>query len=452
MQTKIGSQSLAAGAATVDITPGKPMSLYGYPHVPRLSTGVGDPLLSVAVCLESAGSAVLCIANDVIFVSRATTARVRDRVSAETGIPAGHILIGATHTHSGPATVDYVSNSDDPTVPKVDAAYLACLEDAMSRAAIQAWQSRRPAEAAFISADATGIGTNRHHPDGPSDLSVPVLGIRDRATGEPIALLLVCTMHPTVLHADSTLVSGDFPAYARSYLQQNVVGASCPIAYFMGAAGDQSPRHVTRANTFAEAERIGHILGRAVETALGTAHYTSHLPLAAGQAWVDLPRRVPPPLAEAEQLMHHARARLEQKMRDGSPAADVRTAECDLFGAEETVAIARAAEQGRLTQALADCLPAEIQVLAIGSHRLVGWPGEFFVEFAARLRDPFPEAHVISCANGDLQGYIVTQEAVDQQRYEAGNALLRSPDAGQIVVDRTIALLQALKHTAAAGT
>ena len=68
-------------------------------------------------------------------------------------------------------------------------------------------------------------------------------------------------MHPTVLHEDSTLVSGDFPAMTRQYLQEHVLGADCPVLYHTGPSGNQSPRHVTRANTFDEAERLGGLLG-----------------------------------------------------------------------------------------------------------------------------------------------------------------------------------------------
>jgi hypothetical protein len=251
-------------------------------------------------------------------------------------------------------------------------------------------------------------------------------------------------MHPTVLHGDSTLVSGDFPAAARTYLQREVVGRQCPVAYFMGCSGNQSPRHVTREKTVAECERIGGILGRAVETSLKNVRYSRDLPIAASQAYVDLPPRMPPGVAEAERQMNDAKARLYELCLKRAPAAEVRTAECDWFGAEETHAIARAAAEGRLDKALADCLPAEIQVFALGSHAIIAWPGEFFVEFQLAVRQQFPDAAIITCANGDLQGYVVTQDAIDQKRYEAGNAMLKSTDAGDIVVRQTLTMLREL--------
>jgi hypothetical protein len=48
-------------------------------------------------------------------------------------------------------------------------------------------------------------------------------------------------------------------------------------------------------------------------------------------------------------------------------------------------------------------------------------------------------------ANGELQGYLVTQEAVEQGWYEAGNSLLNGPRAGQILVETTERLVSSLK-------
>jgi hypothetical protein len=70
----------------------------------------------------------------------------------------------------------------------------------------------------------------------------------------------------------------------------------------------------------------------------------------------------------------------------------------------------------------------------------VAWPGEFFVEYALAVKARSPNTHVITLANGELQGYIVTMEAAKQNLYEATNALF-SPDNGSRVVQATMALI-----------
>src|SRR2546421_6806891 len=263
----IASTKLLAGAAAVDITPDRSLHLAGYPHVTRYSTGVHDPLLSSALCLGAGNTRVLIIGNDIIYVSKQLVTRARQRIAQQTGIPGENILISATHTHSGPKMLDPIATSDDPAIPKTDVEYVAFVEDAIVGAAVRAARHLVPAEIGLAAADASGVGTNRRDPNGPRDLDVPVLLVRDLKSN-PIAAMLVCSMHPTVLHEDSTLISGDFPGLARRRLQRNVLGDDCVVLYHTGPAGNQSPRHVTRANTFDEAERLGGIPAHAPATVI----------------------------------------------------------------------------------------------------------------------------------------------------------------------------------------
>ena len=54
-----------------------------------------------------------------------------------------------------------------------------------------------------------------------------------------------------------------------------------------------------------------------------------------------------------------------------------------------------------------------------------------------------PATSVITLANGDLQGYIVTEEAVEQGVYESGNAVFAAAN-GRRFVAATLALLREL--------
>ncbi|MDD4889242.1 MAG: neutral/alkaline non-lysosomal ceramidase N-terminal domain-containing protein, partial [Phycisphaerae bacterium] len=331
------SLSLNAGAAVADITPARPAFLFGYPHVARYSTGIHDRLLSSALYLSDGRTPLLFVANDVIYVGKASAERVRRRITERTGVPAGNIMVTATHTHSGPVTVDCVFCEADAVVPKADPAYVALLEDGIVDAAVRAVGAAQPAEVGLAIADANGIGTHRRDPAGPSNLAVPVLSVRSVGARQPIAAMLVCSMHPTVLHEDSTLVSGDFPAAARRYVQQNVLGTDCPVLHHTGPCGNQSPRHVVRGQTFAEAERLGEILGRAVERAIRDTDYRGEAALATRRALVDLPVRAFPPIRQAEQVRAAAAAKLARLREQKAPSPQVRTAEVDWFGSEELV-------------------------------------------------------------------------------------------------------------------
>jgi neutral ceramidase len=89
----------------------------------------------------------------------------------------------------------------------------------------------------------------------------------------------------------------------------------------------------------------------------------------------------------------------------------------------------------------ASVMPAEIMLMRIGPWCFVGWPGEAFVEFSLAVKAKYPNCHVISLANGELQGYLVTEEAVRERWYEAMNSLFDCPRAGMMLVEKTLELL-----------
>ena len=438
------SSRLTAGAAQVEITPEDSQFLFGYPHVARYSTGVHDPIYSSALYLSDGQVQAMFVASDIIFVSKQVVSRARERIEKATGIAANNIMITATHTHSAPHTVNHPSNESDPLVPKVDTKYVQFMEDRIVEAATQAFENAQDAKLGLAIADDTGVGTNRRDPKGLADHNVPVLMVKS-ADDKNIACMLVCTMHPTVLHEDSTLISGDFPGLSRIYLQKNVVGEDCVVIHQTGPAGNQSPRHVTKANTFAEASRLGEILAKAVQKVLPSIEYTDNLSFAVGQEFLaDLPRKSFPSVDQAQAELEKATQKFEYLKSTKASSKETRTAECDVFGAEETLTLAKAAGDGTLEKTYESCLPAEIQVIKIGPWSFVGWQGEVFVEYPLAVKEANPQAFVISLANGELQGYIVTEEAAQEGGYEASNGLF-SYEAGQVFVDKTLELLSRSK-------
>lgn len=434
------SAPLKAGAAQVEISPQDSQFLFGYPHVERYSEGVHDPLWSSALYLDNGNVKTMFIANDIIYVSKGSVNAVRGRVAEQTGIPADHIMITATHTHSGPKTIGFVSTSADEIEPPADPKYVQFMEDRIVDAAVQAFNNAQPAELGLEVADGTGVGTNRRDPNGPADPEVPVLLVRNAETQKNIAVMVVYSMHPTVLHEDTKLVTGDFPGMTRIYLQDNVVGKDCPVVYHMGPSGNQSPRHVTTANTFEEADRLGQMLGKAIEKVIGSITFASDVDLKVALTSTDLPRRTFPSVEEAKAKLDKAVAKLEHLRTSGAPREETRTAECDWFGAEETYTLSKLYASGELEKAYQSCLPADLQMIQVGPWKFVGWPGEIFVEYGLKLKEQVDNAFVISTANGELQGYIVTPEADEEGGYEASNAMF-SPESGEIFIQKSCQMI-----------
>lgn len=436
---------LCIGAAQIDFTPDRSLYLCGYPFVKRMSTATHDPLLASAVVIDNAQQMVAFVGCDILAISKQLVAAARQRIASQTDIPAEHILISPTHTHSGPLTINITSAAADRHVTPPDPDVLRKMEDAIVEATVQAYHQRTDATLHFAQVDGSMLGTNRRDPAGPSLPQIPVLIARDATSDAPLGVLCVVTMHPTVLHEDWTQYSGDFPGLARQWLQRNIVSPDCPLVYHMGASGNQSPRHVVEHNTieaaWAHGEKLGHQLAHAIETA--TALTDPRIVVA--RAEITLPQRNFPDLDTAAQYEREARQRLETMRQNHAPRARTRTAEVDWFGAAETYTLAKAAAEGRLREAVQACMPAEIQIIGIDEHAFVAWPCEIFVEFALQIRERYPNTHIITLANGELQGYLVTRQAMDDGAYEAGNAIFQSPDSGEQLVACTMQLLDRLR-------
>lgn len=440
----MGEKKLLAGSAVTIITPKESHFLFGYPFVERMSTGVHDDLLSSVLYLTDGKNPVLFISIDVIYMTKESTARIRKEITEKIGISSSNILIAATHTHSAPVTAELAISANDPIVPRVDKNFLKSIENKTVEAACEAFKKAEPAEIAFVLGDVTGVGTNRHNPAWPKDMELPAMVLKNKKN-KFIGCMLVCNMHPTILHEDSTLYTGDFPHFVRESLQKEILGENCPVVYFTGTAGNQSPRHVTKANTFEEAERIGKVVADSIISKVtDNVPFTSHVNISAVQSLVDLPKRTFPTVEWAEEHRDKSKKRFEELKKTSNIPQEVRTAEVNWFGSEELLYLSKLAQTNELEQFYNSSLPAEIQIIKVGEWKFVAWPGEVFVEYGLELKKHFDNVALITYANGELQGYIVTKEAQEKGFYEAGNSFF-DYKAGELMLNETIRELKLME-------
>lgn len=431
--------SIYAGAASRDISPKVPVPLFGYPHVRRISTGVHDPLLVSDLYLRSGNNAVILCALDLAMLNGDFARQLRHRVAEAVELPEASVFISCTHTHSGPVTARYLPFENDQLMSSPDLAYLAQVERQTVSAAVAARANARAAELVWLSADAGGVGGNRHRPDGPTDSEAKVLAVRS-PSGPWLAIAIIYGMHPTVLHEDSTLVSSDFPHYTRRHIRE-ALGPEVTVLYHTAPCGNQSPRYFVSSQTFAEAERLGRKLGAAVVESIREARTGALAALAGAISQVELSPRSFPSVSEAEAQLARYVVEYEELRSSRADRARVRTAEVAVFGAEGAVALAKAASDGRLDRLLEQLRPFEVQALRIGDHCLVGLPGELFVEYALSIkRRAAVKTAVVAFVNGELQGYLVTPEAVAAGGYEAAGRLFE-PEAGEKLVAAALDLV-----------
>ncbi len=441
--------SLRAGIARQPVTPENPLFLFGYPHTPRLSTGIHDPLYATALYLESPGGSALLISIDVLMLSTAFMSACRQEIASQTGMPLESILVSTTHTHSAPVTMDLLAFRGDSQIPPADRSYQEFIHQQVVAAALQARLAAQPAEVAFTRAWVEGVGGNRLSPDGPRDPDAHIMLLRRPADSSLIAISVIYGLHPTVMHEDSTLISADFPAFTRSALEQHYSGAT--VLYQTAPAGNQSPRWHVKGQTFAEAERLGRKLAQFIQAGidiLPETAFSADVRLASTSLSINLPFKRFPTVPEAEAFLEKTVSAYEELVRQGAPHGPRRTAEVAIFGAEELVVMAKAQESGDLQALQAHYSQAEVQAICMvapsSSRAFIGLPCEIFAEYGLEIQSRASQpATVISLANGELQGYIVTPEATG---YEASFSLF-DPLAGSRLVETAIFLIDQLHHS-----
>jgi neutral ceramidase len=441
---------LHAGSAVSEITPSQSVFLVGYPHVDRWSTGIHDPLLVSVLALRNDSTSILLAAVDLLFVNPSTARSWRQAISNQLGIPEQNVFISCSHTHSGPNTCEVLEWGPSPVVPPVESTYLKFVQQKIVETADLAMKSMRPSELAWTSTHIGGVGGNRHDPEsGASDPEVGILIVRDRQTHDYISLSVIYGMHPTVLHEDSTLISSDFPHFTRLELKERL-GSELKVLYHTGPAGDQSTRYDVKSQSFSEAERLGRKLGRAIHKTvvnLPDNIFSINPEMKASIVELTLPRRNIPSVTDSQKALDRYRKIYKDLQLSGAPHGPLRTAECDVFGAEETLYLAQCQENGQLNRVLSEYDPIDVQTIQIGDTVLAGFPGELFSEYGLMLKQQAPmRCFPVTLVNGDLQGYIVTEQAIREGRYETNNCVF-APAAGQHLVETALGELQRFQST-----
>src|SRR4029453_9617871 len=71
----------------------------------RSPPGIHEPVYPRALALESGGTGVVLVMLDAIGAGNRTTAAIQQQASQALGLPAAHIFVGESHSHSAPDLV-----------------------------------------------------------------------------------------------------------------------------------------------------------------------------------------------------------------------------------------------------------------------------------------------------------------------------------------------------------
>ena len=424
-----------AGAAREDITPPVGTLLYGY--VPdSVSTSVHDGLEAVCAAFAQGDVKVLLVTISVGDFGTELCDELRARIGKENGLPAGRVVIAATHTHSAP-NVSGIEGWGD-----IDRGYVDnILFPRVCEACRRALDDLQPAELAIGTAESK-VGINRRqqyrdgsiglgqNPWGCFDPEMTVLALRNRDNKKGIINIIHYGCHGTAA-GNNREISRDWPGIMTDRLTAETGTLS---AFFNGTVGDVGPR-LTNGWTTGDIKHVEELGGVAAADAVRAyrnagVYKTGDLRLFEGV--VSVPRKPLPPVDV-----------LRQKLAAYSEP-------------EKLINISRleyAYYRAAMDEYEAGCPPYEREfcfgqtLISLGDVVFVPFPFEMFSEIALRLRaySPFRHTLTLSNANG-YNAYLPTEDQLVRGGYEVAcfrfsSAHPLADNADQILIDRTLALL-----------
>ena len=252
---------LLAGVGRSDITPepGMPMAGYG-DRKNRPSAGVHDRLACRALYLEKGDLSVCLVSCDILVI----TPELRDAVMARLAdLRIDVVLLAATHTHAGPGGFKKGWAVEKMLMGSHTESMLPFLADRVAEAVHSAAESTAPATVGFATGEAARLIHNRRDGEAVADPEVGLLRV-DGPGGNPLALAVGFSAHPTVLSPENLEFSGDYPGLTTGRLE---AAAGATSLFFIGANGDQEPRFPGYAEweeplprQFEEADKIAEAL------------------------------------------------------------------------------------------------------------------------------------------------------------------------------------------------
>ena len=279
LSARRGSAALApellVGEGVVDTTPPLGIELSGFHYPPgqgRLISGIRQPAAARVLLLKAGDTAAALISVDITAFSKKMGARVRANVAGRLGIPASHVRLCATHTHSMP-TLRFFRQWG-----AISPQYRAVVEQRIVRAAELAQADLAPAELYSGKSRAEGANFNRTSSSWKTDAKfdadstdaerwldtmVHTLHFR-RGTDHRDLLWYQFSAHP-VCFTDNN-AGPDWPGLVKQHLDLD--GDLSP-SLLQGHCGDVNPGEGDPWLGVAEttAQRVAAAIGRAVEGA-----------------------------------------------------------------------------------------------------------------------------------------------------------------------------------------
>ncbi|MFN0196423.1 MAG: neutral/alkaline non-lysosomal ceramidase N-terminal domain-containing protein [Planctomycetaceae bacterium] len=466
---------LLIGIAETDITPPEGFPMAGYYHE-RLAKGARDPLKARAFVFMQGDTRAALVTCDLTGIAYDLASHVRNLAESKTGIPAEHIVLTASHSHTAP---DYGRDLFDGLAelkngtPAASTRYSNQLIDKLVEVISTAKASARPVKIDAGSAEQKiPVSFNRRfvmkdgsvktwmtldNPNvvraaGPIDREIGIIVIRDADGDQPLGTLTNFALHLDTVGGD--LWSADYPYYIEQNIQ-NALGKNVISLFGTGCCGDIN--HVNPAlKDRNKTDYIGNALGETIVSALPGLSRVENPRFRVRSAVVSLP------LTEVSTAQaHHSRdviaaSRKGEQVEFFEMVTAYKSIMIDQFLHQKPEKPASDYINWGLSHQLAgigEQIPVHVQAMSLGGDvAIVTLPGEVFVELGLAIKQasPFKHTHVIELSNAVETIYIPTRAAYAGGSYEVTNSAVQ-PGSGEMLAETAIRLLREIAEEESAA-
>ncbi len=448
---------LKAGAFAQDITPSHLPSPINGNMKGGTAASVHDPMHARCMAVANEGSELIFCVVDSCMIPREVCEKAKAIAAEATSVPAAHILISATHSHSC-ATMAPVFQSDP------DPAYIAELPGLIARGLIRAHQNLEPAEIAWSKDSDPDQVFNRRwflkpdqvvenpfdsttdrvlmnpaiqrvsEPSGPTDPEVCILAARSKADQRPLGMLANYSLHYV----------GGLPAISADYygVYADEIGTRLKTGdaryagkpAFVAIMSNGTSGNINNINFGGPSTIRKKAAGEQIHTVAASVSDATM------RAWDKLAWQDAAPIATAERDLHlSVRKATPPELERAHHITDTVAKDKDGQWADRKAIYAR---EALLLDKYPDQMPCKLQAHRIGGLTIASIPCEVFVEIGLDLKKTMPlqEHFTISLANG-YNGYLPTPEHHKLGGYETWRAR-----SSYLEVDASTKITAALKE------
>lgn len=458
---ELGNKVFKAGAASLDVSPFLGSGIVGNYGTPPEAETIHDPLLAKALVLDDGNTRLAIVIVDNLGIHAQVCQAAKQNIAKETGIRVDHILIAATHTHSGPSVAGQGEKRRAYNIEPFET-YANFLIRKMVDATKVAVHNLRPARIGFGSFDKPEHVFNRRwemqeqiinpfgfsdsvmmnpgyvkpkvKPAGPIDPEIAFIAIETK-DGAPIAVLANYSLHYVGGVPKQDISADYYGAFAKHLTQLLDVGnQNNPFVGIMTQGTSADINNINFSNRekvlppYEKMELVAEDIAKSLAQAYQKITFKDWVPLKAAAKIVTLQVRKATPdlLTSIERVRNKT------------------TSDTTVFHPLENIYVERLLQHEK---EYPDQMDVTLQAIAIGDIGVGAIPFEVFAETGLELKreNPFKNSFTLGIANG-YWGYLPTPRQHKKGGYETWlTANKVEIEASEILKEELLKLFKMIK-------